>query len=66
MSTLFSVPSAEDILSLYRSLSVFLPEVTEVNSFSHDCFGRLGFHCACVYHLLTTPSNKAHALSSDF
>ena len=36
-STLSSVPSADDILSLYRSLSVgFLPEVTEVNSFSHD------------------------------
>ena len=35
-STLSSVPSADDILSLYRSLSVgFLPEVTEVNSFSH-------------------------------
>ena len=30
-STLSSVPSAEDILSLYRSLSVgFLPEATDV------------------------------------
>ena len=33
-STLSSVPSADDILSLYRSLSVgFLPEVTEVKAY---------------------------------